>query len=338
MRGVVVKEYGGPEVMEMIEMPTPEAKPGWVVVKVAYAGVNFKDVYLRTGVYRNRSTGPSGISYKPRFPFTLGLEASGTVVATGNGVDDVKVGDRVAFQEGIGAYAEYVAVPAWRCTLVPRGISLATAAATQLQGGTAHYLCHAFITLGPKSLCLVHAAAGGVGHILVQLAKRQGARVFATVGSPEKALFVKRLGADEIIEYRRENFREIVKSRTDGKGVDIVWDSVGIATIHDSIKCVKTRGYCVLYGSTSGQVDAIAPMELGAAGSVLFTRSHLEHFTSNAEEVRMRMDDIYRGIEEGWLRVTIDRTLPFAQYAEAHRALEARETKGKVLLEVAGGD
>jgi len=336
MRAVIVTKYGGPEVMEVVDLPMPVAEPGWVIVRAAYVGVNFKDIYLRTGVYKDRPTGPSGISYAPRFPFTLGLEAAGEVVEIGEGVEDVKVGDRVAFQEGIGAYAEYVAVPAWRCTFVPERISMQMAAATQLQGSTAHYLCHGFVTLGPSSACLVHAGAGGVGHILIQLAKHQGARVFTTVGSPEKAAFVKSLGADEVIEYRREDFHSILKQHTDGRGVDIVWDSVGIATIHDSIKCAKIRGHCILYGSVSGQVHEIAPLELAAAGSVLFTRSHLEHFTRNAEEVRMRADAIYAGIDEGWLTVTIDRVLPFEDFAEAHRVLEERENKGKVLLKVSG--
>ena len=323
--------------METVDLPMPTTEPGWVVIKVAYVGINFKDIYLRTGVYKNRPTGPSGISYEPKFPFTLGLEASGEVVEVDEGVEDVKLGDRVAFQEGIGAYAEYVAVPAWRCTFVPEGVPLQLAAATQLQGGTAHYLCHGFITLGSESSCLVHAGAGGVGHMLIQLAKHQGARVFTTVGSPEKAAFVKSLGADVVIEYRHENFLDIVNEKTDGKGVDIVWDSVGIATVHDSIKCAKIRGHCILYGSVSGQVHEVAPLELGASGSVLFTRSHLEHFTSNAKDVRMRADDIYKGIQEGWLKITIDRVLPFTDYTEAQRVLEDRENKGKVLLKVAGG-
>ena len=182
----------------------------------------------------------------------------------------------------------------------------------------------------------MHAGAGGVGHILVQLAKHQGAKVFATVGSPEKAKFVKSIGADEIIEYRHENFLDIINEKTDNKGVDIVWDSVGIATIHDSIKCAKIRGHCILFGSVSGQVNEIAPLELGASGSVLFTRSHLEHFTSNAEDVRMRANGIYDGINEGWLKIAIDRVLGFDDYAEAQRVLENRENIGKVLLEVAG--
>jgi len=313
----------------------PQPQPGWVVVKVAYAGVNFKDIYLRTGVYKERPTGPSGISYEPHFPFTLGLEASGTVHQVGQDVSDIKIGDRVAFQEGIGAYAEYVAVPAWRCTFVPPDVSLQLAAATQLQGATAHYLCHEFATLDRNSSCLVHAAAGGVGHILLQLAKRKGARVFATVGSPEKAAFVKSLGADETIEYRHQDFLEVVRSGTAGRGVDIVWDSIGIATIHQSIKCARIRGYCILYGSVSGQVHGIAPLELGAAGAVLFTRSHLEYFTSNAAEVRMRANDIYDGIKNGWLKTTIDCILPLSDYAKAHQRLESRQNKGKVLLEVA---
>jgi NADPH2:quinone reductase len=208
------------------------------------------------------------------------------------------------------------------------------AAATQLQGATAHYLCHGFTTLGPESSCLVHAGAGGVGHILIQLAKRQGAKVFATVGSPEKAAFVHSLGADVAIEYRHQSFLDIVNVESDDVGVDIVWDSVGIATIHDSIKCARRRGICILYGSVSGQVHEVEPLELGASGSVLFTRSHVEHFTSNAEEVRMRARQIFEGILEGWLKVTIDRILPLDDYAEAQRVLEDRENMGKVLLRV----
>ncbi len=334
MKAVIVNRFGGPEVMEMADLPVPAAAPGWVVVRVSHVGINFKDIYLRTGVYKARPTGPSGISYEPKFPFTLGLEASGVVTEAGDGVDDVKPGDRVCFQEGIGAYAEFVAVPAWRCAPVPDGISMELAAAVPLQGGTAHYQCHGFTTLGPDSSCLVHAGAGGVGHILIQLAKRQGARVFTTVGSPGKAAFVRGLGADVVIEYRHQSFLDIVKAETDGAGVDIVWDSVGIATIHDSIKCARRRGICILFGSVSGQVHEVEPLALGAAGSVLFTRSHLEHFTSNAEEVRAQARDLFGGILDGWLKISIDRVLPFEDYAEAQRVLEDRENMGKVLLRV----
>ena len=332
MKAIEVTEFGGPEVMRLVDLPKPSAGPGEVVVKLAFVGVNFKDVYLRTGVYKDRPTGPSGISYEPRFPFTLGLEGAGTVEEVGSGVDHLKPGDRAAFMEGIGAFAEYVAVPGWRVLKVPEGVSLELAAATQLQGSTAHYLCHGFTTLGPESSCLAHAGAGGVGHILIQLAKHQGARVLTTVGSEEKADFVRKLGADVVIPYREVDFCEVVLAETDGQGVDIVWDSIGIKTIHDSLRCAKTKGICVLYGSVSGQVNSISPLELGAAGSVLFTRSHLEHFTQNAEELQMRADGIFDGIREGWLEIAIDRVLPFDDFAEAQRALEARETKGKVLL------
>lgn len=332
MKAIEVTEFGGPEVMCLVDLPKPSAGPGEVIVKLAFVGINFKDVYMRTGVYKDRPTGPSGINYEPKFPFILGLEGAGTVEELGAGVEDLAPGDRVAFMEGIGAYAEFVAVPGWRVVRVPDDVSLELAAATQLQGSTAHYLCHGFTTLGPGSSCLAHAGAGGVGHILIQLAKRQGARVLTTVGSEEKADFVRKLGADVIIPYREVDFREVVMAETDGQGVDIVWDSIGIETIHDSIRCAKTQGICVLFGSVSGQVNSIAPLELGAAGSVLFTRSHVEHFTRNAEEVRMRADGIFSGISEGWLEIVIDRILPFDDFAEAQRALEARETKGKVLL------
>ena len=332
MKAIEVTEYGGPEVMRLVDLPKPCAGPGEVIVKLAFAGINFKDVYMRTGVYKDRPTGPSGINYEAKFPFVPGLEGAGTVEELGAGVDGLAPGDRVAFMEGIGAYAEYVAVPGWRVVRVPDAVSLELAAASQLQGSTAHYLCHGFTTLGPESSCLAHAGVGGVGHILIQLAKHQGARVLTTVGSAEKAEFVRRFGADVIIPYREADFRQVVMAETDGQGVDIVWDSIGIETIHDSIRCAKTQGMCVLFGSVSGQVDSIAPLELGAAGSVLFTRSHVEHFTRNAEEVRMRADGIIRGINEGWLEIAIDRILPLDDFAQAQRALEARETMGKVLL------
>ncbi|MBL95812.1 MAG: Quinone oxidoreductase 1 [Alphaproteobacteria bacterium MarineAlpha3_Bin5] len=336
MKGVIVTHFGGPEAMKMVTLPTPEAAAGNIVIRTAYIGINFKDIYLRTGVYKNRPTGPSGIQYAPTFPFRIGLEASGIVTDVGNGVRGIQVDDRVAFQEGIGAYAEYVEVPAWRCVKVPASINMKLAAATQLQGATAHYLCHGFTTLNAEKSCLVHAAAGGVGHILVQLAKHQGAKVFATVGSPEKAAFVRSLGADVVIEYKLESFLEVVLEKTEKVGVEIVWDSIGKKTIRDSIKCCKQRGTCVLFGSVSGQVSNIPPLELGAAGSILFTRSHLEHFTSNAEEVRTRANAIFDGILDNWLDITIDKILPFEEFSSAQHILETRKNKGKILLEVAG--
>ena len=308
--------------LKLSDRPAPLPGRGEVLVDVRAVSLNFRDLMVAKGQY-----GPAGDD-----PIIAASDMAGVVAAVGDGVTALAPGDRVAFMEGIGAYAEYVAVPDWRIVKVPDAVSLELAAATQLQGSTAHYLCHAFTTLGPGSSCLAHAGAGGVGHILVQLAKNQGARVLNTVGNEEKAEFVRQLGADVIIPYREADFREVVMAETDGQGVDIVWDSIGIETIHDSIRCAKTQGICVLFGSVSGQVNTLAPLELGAAGSVLFTRSHVEHFTRNTEEVRMRADGIFRGISEGWLEISVDRILPFDDFAKAQGALEARETKGKVLL------
>ena len=308
--------------LKLSDRPAPLPGRGEVLVDVRAVSLNFRDLMVAKGQY-----GPAGDD-----PIIAASDMAGVVAAVGDGVTALAPGDRVAFMEGIGAYAEYVAVPDWRIVKVPDAVSLELAAATQLQGSTAHYLCHAFTTLGPGSSCLAHAGAGGVGHILVQLAKNQGARVLNTVGNEEKAEFVRQLGADVIIPYREADFREVVMAETDGQGVDIVRDSIGIETIHDSSRCAKTQGICVLFGSVSGQVNTLAPLELGAAGSVLFTRSHVEHFTRNTEEVRMRADGIFRGISEGWLEISVDRILPFDDFAKAQGALEARETKGKVLL------
>jgi len=322
-----VRAFGGPEALEMLDWPLPEPGPGEARVKLAAAGVNFMDVYMRSGQYARSHT------YTTPLPLLLGMEGAGVVDKLGPGAEGVRVGDRVAYCISRGAYAEYAVVPAWKLVPIPEGIGFDLAAALQLQGSTAHYLSHSLFPLQPGHTCLVHAGAGGVGQLLVQLAKARGARVLATVGSAEKAAIAKSLGADEAILYRDVDFREAVRGLTGGAGVDVVYDSVGRDTIHQSIRSLKRRGTCVMFGASSGQVEGIAPLELAEAGSVFFTRPHLADYMQ-ADEVRSRARDLFSLVQAGKLRVTIDRVFPLAELADAHRTLEARGTRGKLLMSI----
>jgi len=328
MKGMGIRRFGGPEALECLDWPVPEPGRGEARVRIAAAGVNFMDVYMRSGQYARSQT------YETPLPMLLGMEAAGVVDALGPGVDDLKVGDRVAYCISRGAYAEYAVVPAWKLVPVPDGVDLATAAALQLQGSTAHYLSHTLFPLQPGHCCLVHAGAGGVGQLLVQLAKARGARVLATVGSPEKAAIVRELGADDAILYRETDFRQAVHDLTGGRGVDVVYDSVGRDTVHDSIRSLARRGTCVMFGASSGQVEGIAPLELAEAGSVFFTRPHLADYMQGAE-VRQRAADLFALLRDGRLRLRIDRSFGLEELAEAHRYLEGRRTRGKLLLRVA---
>jgi NADPH:quinone reductase len=325
MKGMGVRAFGGPEALEMLDWPMPEPGPAEARVKLAMAGVNFMDVYMRGGQYARSHT------YSTPLPLLLGMEGAGVVDAVGSEVKDVRVGDRVAYCISRGAYADYAVVPAWKLVPVPDGVDWPLATALQLQGSTAHYLTHSLFPLKPGHACLVHAGAGGVGQLLVQLAKARGARVLATVGSAEKARIVEGLGADAAILYRDVDFREAVRELTDGAGVDVVYDSVGRDTIHASIRCLKRRGTCVMFGASSGQVEGIAPLELAEAGSVFFSRPHLADYMQ-PHEVRERARDLFALATSGRLKVSIDRTFPLDRLADAHRMLEARETRGKLLL------
>lgn len=325
MKGIGVRAFGGPEALELLDWPVPQPGPGEARVKVAVAGVNFMDVYMRSGQYAKSQT------YATPLPLLLGMEGAGIVDAIGPGVQEVRPGDRVAWCISRGAYAEHAVVPAWKLVSVPQGVELDLAAALQLQGSTAHYLTHSLFPLQPGQSCLVHAGAGGVGQLLVQLARARGARVLATVGSAEKAQIVERLGADAAILYRETDFREAVMALTGGSGVDVVYDSVGRDTIHKSIRSLRRRGTCVMFGAASGQVEGIAPLELAEAGSVFFTRPHLADYMQ-PHEVRVRARDLFELATSGRLEVTIERTYPLAQLADAHRALEARQTRGKLLI------
>lgn len=319
MKAIQIIEYGGPEVLTLADMPMPEPAEGQVRVKVEAVGVNFVDVYHRKG------------SYEGQLPLILGREAAGAVDAVGSGVNDLTVGQKVAFATVSGSYAEYVVGPAASMVPVPPGVSSEVAAAVMLQGMTAHYLTHSTYPLQEGDSCLIHAAAGGVGHLLVQMAKMRGARVLATVSTEEKARLARETGADEVIRYTEVEFDEAVRQLTGGRGVNVVYDSVGRTTFMKSLRSLQPRGYLVLYGQSSGAVEPFDPQLLNKYGSLFLTRPSLHHYSSS-EELAQRAGDLFRWLAEGRLHVRIDRTYPLAEAAEAHRALEGRQTSGKVLL------
>jgi len=313
-------------VLTAAEVDRPAAGPGQVVVRLAFAGVNYADTYHRRGMYRG------GHTYGVEPPFVPGLEGAGTVAEIGAGVAGLAKDDRVAFCLGQAAYAEFVSVPAWKLVKVPDAIALDVAAAVPVQGATAHYLTHSLRPLGPGDWALVHAAAGGAGRLIVQFAKRRGARVIATVGDAAKAAIARELGAEHVIPYREMPFAPEVRRITAGRGVDVVYDGVGAATIAGSIASLAVRGTCALFGAASGAVEHVTPMELAEAGSVFFTRPHLVHYMRDADEYRARLADVFAAVADGSLDVAIDRVLPLAEARAAHEALESRNTKGKLLL------
>ena len=311
-----------------MDVAPPEPGRGEALVKLDYAGVNFIDVYMRSGHYARSQTYPTPL------PMVIGMEGAGTVTALGPSANGVAVGDRVAYCIVRGAYAEYAAVPAWKLVRIPADVPLPVATSLMLQGFTAHYLSHSAFALGPGHSCLVHAAAGGVGQLLVQLAKARGAMVIATVGSPEKAAIAQARGADHVILYRDRDFREEVMRITAGKGVDVVYDSVGRETIARSIRSLMRRGLCVNYGGASGLVQSVNPLELGEAGSVFFTRPHLADYVATPDEIAWRAAELFAAWRAGSLAVTVDREFPLAEAGAAHRYLEGRNTKGKLLLRI----
>jgi NADPH2:quinone reductase len=328
MKAVTIAHFGGPDVLQPTEIATPEPREGEALVKLEYAGVNFIDVYMRSGHYARSHT------YRTSLPMTLGMEGGGTVAALGAGVSGFTVGDRVAYCIVRGSYAQYACVPAERLVPVPPQVPMPVATALMLQGLTAHYLTHSAYPLGPGKTCLVHAGAGGVGQLLIQLAKLAGATVLATVGSEDKVEIARARGADHVILYRDVDFRDEARRLTDGRGVDVVYDAVGRDTISRSIRSLARRGVCVNYGGASGLVASIEPLELAEAGSVYFTRPHLADYIATAAELRERADDLFDAYEQRRLVVAIDRELPLADAAQAHRWLEARRTKGKLLLRI----
>ena len=328
MKAFQVQGYGGSDMLAQADVPVPEVGDGEALVKISRAGINFIDVYMRSGIFKNSTTYPN----VP--PFTPGMEAAGVVEAVGPGVKNVGPGDRVAYCLSLGGYAEYACVSAWKLVTVPDAVPLEVAAALQLQGMTAHYLTHSLYPLKEGDSCLIHAGAGGMGQLAIQLAKMRGAMVIVTVGSEEKAEIAKERGADHAILYRDVDFAEVVREITDGEGVNVVYDSVGKDTIRQSIKCLKPRGMLSNNGNASGPIGALDPLTLAEAGSVFFTRPHLADYIPTPQARTERSQDLYRLYGEGRLTVNLDRSFPLADAMAAHDALEGRQTKGKLLLEV----
>ncbi|PDW00434.1 quinone oxidoreductase family protein [Candidatus Chloroploca asiatica] len=320
MRAIHVHATGGPEVLQLVDITPPEPGPGQVRVHVAAIGLNFIDTYHRTGLY------------KLPLPFTPGMEFAGTIDALGAGVTGWTVGDRVATASGSGGYAEYALAPVERLVAVPAEVALNQAAAVMLQGMTAHYLVTSTYPLKSGETCLVHAAAGGVGLLLVQMAKAIGARVIGTVSTEAKAALARGAGADEVIFYTSEPFPQRVRELTDGRGVDVVYDSVGATTWEGSLDSLRPRGMMVTFGNASGPVPPVSPLVLSSKGSLFLTRPTLAHYIATSEELAWRAGDIFAWIGSGKLNVRIDRSYPLADAAAAHRALEGRETTGKVLI------
>ncbi len=320
MKAIRIHAAGGPEVMRLEEAPQPTPKAGEALVKIDAAGLNYIDVYVRSG------------QYKSEYPMTPGLEAGGTVTAVGPGVSEVKVGDKVAYTGVPGAYAEYAAVPVARLVVLPSGVSTKQGAAAMLQGMTAHYLACTTYPLKKGDTCLVHAAAGGVGLLLCQMAKMRGARVIGTVSTDEKAKLAREAGADETIIYTRQDFEAEVKRLTDGKGLQVVYDAVGKTTWDKSLNSLAPRGMMALYGQSSGPIGQIDPGILGAKGSLFLTRPSLNNHIASREELLSRSGDVLGWIRDGKLRLRTEFEFPLKDAGEAHRALEGRKTTGKVLL------
>jgi len=319
MQAIRITEHGGPEVLSLQDIDTPEPGDGQVRIKIEAAGLNFIDTYHRTGLY------------PLELPLTLGLEGAGVVDAVGANTD-LTVGDRVAWKSVPGSYAEYVIADQSAVVKIPDNVETKTAAAVMLQGLTAHYLSNSTYPLSENDTCLIHAAAGGVGLLLVQMAKMRGARVFGTTSTPEKAELARNAGADEVILYTEQDFEEEVKRLTDGQGLNVVYDSVAKATWEKSINCLKPRGYMVFFGNASGPVPPIDPLLLSQKGSIFMTRPTLNSYTLTTEEYLGRTNDLMNWIGEGKLNVRIGEEHPLADAAEAHRRLEGRKTTGKVLI------
>jgi NADPH2:quinone reductase len=320
MKAVRVHTPGGPDALRYDDVPEPTPGPGDAVVKVDAAGLNYIDVYFRTG------------QYKTQLPATLGMEAGGTVTAVGAEVRDVKVGDKVAYTGVPGAYAQLAAVPAQRLFVLPAGLSTRQGAAMMLQGMTAHYLACTTYPLKSGDTCLVHAAAGGVGLLLCQIAKMRGARVIGTVSTEDKAKLARDAGADETILYTKQDFEAEVKRITGGKLCQVVYDAVGKDTFDKSLSCLAMRGTLALYGQSSGPIGTFDPGVLNAKGSLFLTRPSLFHYTSTREEMLQRAGDLAGWIRDGKLKLRVEFEFPLKDTAEAHRALEGRKTTGKVLL------
>ncbi len=323
MKAIYVQTPGGPESLIYGDIQKPAPGPGQALVKLAAAGVNFIDIYFRTGLY------------KADPPIVLGMEGAGFVEAVGQAVEGVKPGDRVAYTMARGSYAEYAAVPAWQLVKIPDGVDFISAAAVMLQGMTAHYLAFSTFPLKRGETCLVHAAAGGVGLLLTQIAKKIGAAVIATAGSREKVDLALAAGADYGIDYTKQDFEQEVKRITEGRGVHVVYDGVGAATFMKSIDSLRPRGMMVSFGNASGPVPPIAPLILSQKGSLFLTRPTLANYAATHEEIESRAGDLFRWLKDGSLKLRAEHRYPLADAARAQQDLEARRTTGKLVLEIA---
>ena len=320
MKAIRIHTPGGPEALKFDDVPEPTPGPGQALVKLAAAGVNFIDVYFRTGMY------------KAPLPLTLGLEGAGVVTAVGTGVTDVKIGDTVAWTGVPGSYAQMAVVPADRLVKLPPGVEPKVGAAAMLQGLTAHYLVRSSYPLKKGDTCLVHAAAGGMGLLLCQMGKMLGATVIGTVSTEEKAALAKGAGAEHVILYTQQDFEPEVKRITGGRGVDVVYDGVGATTFDKSLNCLRPRGYMILFGAASGPVPSLDLQVLNVRGSLFLQRPSLNHHIAAREELLQRAGEVLGWIKEGKIKLRIEHQFPLAQAAEAHKALEGRKTTGKILL------
>jgi NADPH2:quinone reductase len=320
MQAIQVSQVGGPEVLNAVDLPVPSPKPNEALVQIEAAGINFIDVYIREGRY------PTSL------PFVSGQEAAGIVTEVGSEVTTLQPGDRVAYTSVLGSYAEYGAVPASRLVKIPDGIDFEQAAAAMLQGMTAHYLVRSSYSLKKGETALIHAAAGGVGLLLVQMAKKIGARVIATAGTDEKAQLAREAGADECIVYTKADFETETRRLTDRQGVHVVYDGVGKATFDKDLEVLRPRGYLVLFGGASGAVPPFDLIRLSQKGSLFITRPTLAHYTATREELEWRANDVLQAIAQGELKLRIYKVYPLAEAAQAHRDLEGRKTTGKLLL------
>jgi len=320
MQAIQVSQTGGPEVLTPVDRPVPALKPNEALVNIKAAGINFIDVYFREG------------RYPTPLPFVNGQEAAGVVTEVGSEVTTLEPGDRVAYTSALGSYAEYAAVPASRLVKIPDELDFEQAAAAMLQGMTAHYLLYSSYPLKKGETALIHAAAGGVGLLLVQMAKKIGARVIATAGTQEKAQLARDAGADECIVYTEADFETETKRLTDGAGVHVVYDGVGKATFDQDLNVLRPRGYLVLFGGSSGAVPPFDLIKLSQKGSLFITRPTLAHYTATREELEWRANDVLQWIARGEIKLRIHKVYPLAEAAQAHRDLEGRKTTGKLLL------
>lgn len=320
MKAILVRKHGGPEQLNYEEVDVATLGPNDALVKIEAAGVNFIDVYIRTGLYPGDP------------PLVPGMEAAGVVEAVGGGSTDIAAGDRVAYAMSRGAYAEYAIVPTWQLAKIPDEMELDLAAAVMLQGMTAHYLTHSTFPLRQGETALVHAAAGGTGLLIVQMAKMRGARVYGTTSTEEKAERARKAGCEEVILYTQQDFQAEVKRLTDGRGVDVVYDSVGAATFEKSLDSLRPRGMMVTFGNASGAVPSMKPLILSQKGSLFLTRPSLLHYTATREQLLDRANDVLNWVSTGKLAVHIHKTYPLAEAAQAHIDLEGRKTSGKLLL------